>query len=196
MAPLTQIPQPPLRAPWPPQWSYRLKETAGALFYNSKESCFTLKKKRFPILTEQFLMFWEACVLYLHFTAVGSWQAMTYKPLNSMKAQNIWVWIFTAQIKYISITPPCVKLLDRQVWIWKKFWEILQNQSARCGKNPVSRNEVYKVTSNVTAAKPVSLTHAAREMILLFIAREICAVCPHVFEIKLHIRVFLALRWG
>ncbi len=161
---------------------------------------FHSKKKRFPILTEQSLMFWEACVFYLHFTAVGSWQAMTYKPLNSMKAQNIRVWIFTAQIKYISITAPCVKLLARPDKCGygksKKFREILQNQSARSGKTPVSRNEVYKVTSNVTAAKPVSLTHAAREMILLFIAREICAVCPHVFEIKLHIRVFLALRWG
>lgn len=42
----------------------------------------------------------------------------------------------------------------------------------------------------------LSLTHAATEMILLFIAREIRGVCPHVFEVKLHISVFLAHRWG
>lgn len=53
-------------------------------------------------------------------------------------------------------------------------------------------------TNNVTstAAKPAFLTHVGIKMILLFITREICAVCPHMFQIKLHISVFLALRWG
>lgn len=54
--------------------------------------------------------------------------------------------------------------------------------------------KINNVTS--TVAKPAFLTHAGIKMILLFITREICAVCPHMFQIKLHISVFLALRWG
>lgn len=159
-------------------------------------------------------MFWEACMLYLYFTAVGSWQAMTYKPLNSLKAKNIWVWIFTAQIISISITPPCVKLLDRHVWIWNmyreyvyiyreiEFWGILQKSVFKMwNKNRQGQKDSLQEWRLITwplqlQNRRLSLTHAAIEMILLFITREICAVRPHMFEIKLHISVFLALRWG
>lgn len=54
--------------------------------------------------------------------------------------------------------------------------------------------KINNVTS--TSAKPAFLTHAGIKMILLFITREIWAVCLHMFQIKLHISVFLALRWG
>lgn len=49
-----------------------------------------------------------------------------------------------------------------------------------------------KITS--TGDKSVSLTHVVIETIVLFIAGEIWAVCLHIFQIKLQIIVFVALR--
>ncbi len=192
------------------QWSYTLPEsvceTAGALFYNSKESCFTLsqKKKTIPHFDRAvFDCFEKHALLYLYFTAVGADRQWPTNLSTAWKQRTYGYEYSQHNQIYFNHATLCQTVGQTSVDMErvlgnpsKSFCKMCLSKTLSMAERTVSRNEVYNVTSKLQLLNQASLTHAASEMILLFIAREICAVCPHMFKIKLHISVFLALRWG